>query len=96
MVLMFFLFPLISFADEIQFALVSSPNYAAPVEQPYLVQWQGFSGSYHTFLREFAAATTLYEKLNDQLRLGEITIRGGVPGWLELNDKFIVLYEAHN
>lgn len=91
--MLFLGFPVLSFADRIQLALVSASNYAAPIEQPYLVQWtSGFSG-YHTFLKEFNAATALYQKLDEQLRFGEITIRGGASGWLTLNEKFIVLYE---
>ena len=91
----FFLFPVSVFADQIQLSLVTASNYQEMIEQPYLVQWTSGFNSYHTFLKEFNAATALYQLLDNQLGFG-IKLQAGVPGWLKLTDKFIILYERHN
>lgn len=91
---LFFASPVL--ADQIQLALVTASSYGEAIEQPYLVQWVNSYSGYHTFLKEYVAAKALYDKLEIQLHQGGISLEAGVPGFMRLNNKFLILFEDQN
>lgn len=96
--ILFFSSSIVFAGGRIQLALVTASSYGEMIEQPYLVQWTCAldSLSYHTFLKEYAAAKALYDKLDAQLREGGIYTQGGPLNWVSLNNKFLILFENQN